>query len=62
MQDIKRFLCVESGEQFYVKAVSLEEAQQKASMWNASVVRPLSTEENEQVEEHLRIKKQQQKR
>ncbi len=42
---MKYFLCQEHGEQFVIKATSLDEAQDEASMWGGEAIRELTTYE-----------------
>ncbi|MCP4705276.1 MAG: hypothetical protein GY865_11760 [candidate division Zixibacteria bacterium] len=37
----KVYLCIEDGERFTVEATDMEDAREKASMWNAQVIREL---------------------
>ena len=35
---IKKFLCIEDGERFIIRAKNIEEAREEASSWNAEVI------------------------
>lgn len=35
---LKKFLCVEDGERFIIRAKNIEEAREEASGWNAEVI------------------------
>lgn len=39
------YLCIEHGEQFVIRASSIEQAIEDASMWGAEVIRPLTPQE-----------------
>lgn len=38
---MKTFLCIEAGERFTIQAKDLEDAKDKAMIWNAEVIREL---------------------
>ena len=42
---MKQYLCIEDNEYFTLEATHLADAREAASVWNASVIRELTTEE-----------------
>lgn len=42
---MKYFLCQEHGEQFVLKAESLDKAQEEAEMWGGEAIRELTAQE-----------------